>query len=84
MIHRNTSNYKSWDFRGKEVWSIGVSLDHYLCQRIKPYDTKAEKISYTVEFRHQTITTSEVNPEDRILHGIATLINSLTGAPIDQ
>ena len=29
MIHRKTSTRKSWDFRGKEGWSIGVALDRY-------------------------------------------------------
>ena len=63
MIHRKTSNRKSWDFRGEDGWSIGTALDHYRRQRFIPKDTKAEKISDTVEFRHQTINTPVVTPE---------------------
>ena len=84
MIHRKTSNRKSWDFIGKEGWSIGVSLDHYRCQRVIPQDAKVKKISDTVEFCHQTITTPVVTPEDRIPHGITTLKYALTDAPTAQ
>ena len=35
-----------------------------------------------MEFRHQTITTPVVTPEDHILHGITTLTNALTDAPM--
>ena len=37
-----------------------------------------------VEFRHQTITTPVVNPEDRILRGLTILIDSLTDATTSQ
>ena len=84
MIHRKTSNRKSWDFIGKEGWSIGVSLDHYRCQRVIPQDAKVKKISDTVEFCHQTITTPVVTPEDRIPHGITTLKYALTDEPTAQ
>ena len=84
MIHHKTYNIKSWDFRGKEGWSIGVSLDHYWFQRIILHKTKAEQISDTSKFRHQTITTSVVTLEDRILHGITRLKNALTDAPTAQ
>ena len=84
IIHRKTSNRKSWYFRGKEGCSIGVDLYHYQCQRIIPHDTKAYQIFDTVEFRHQTITTPVVTPEYRILHGITTLIYAITDAPTSQ
>ena len=35
-----------------------------------------------MEFRHKTITTPVVTPEDHILHGITTLTNALTDAPM--
>ena len=60
-----------------------MSLDIY-CQQIVPHDTKADQISDTVEFRHQTITTPVLTPEDRILPGITTLMDALTDAPTAQ
>ena len=81
MIHKKTSTQHSWDFQGKEGWSVGVVLEHYRCDRVVAKDTKAEAISDTVEYRHQSITSPTVTPANRILHGIYTLTNALTNAP---
>ena len=75
---------KLWDFRGKEGWCIGVALDHYRYQRVIPKNTKDEKISNTVEFRHKTITNPVVTPEYSIIHGLTTLTDALIDAPTDQ
>ena len=45
---------------------------------------QGQKISNTVEFRHQTITTPVVTPEDRILHGLTMLVDALADAPTAQ
>ena len=37
-----------------------------------------------MKFRHQTITTPVVTPEDQILHGLTILTYALTDVPIDQ
>ena len=60
---------------------MGVALEHYRCDRVVVKDTKAEAISNTVEYCHQSITDPTVTPVDRILHGIYTLTNALTDAP---
>ena len=50
------------------------------------YNTRhqGQKISETVEFLHQTITTLLVMPENRIPHGLTTLAYSLTDVPTSQ
>ena len=40
MIHKKTSNLKSWDFRSKGGWSVGVSFEHYRCRLVIPADTR--------------------------------------------
>ena len=84
MINHKASNCKSWDYIGREVWSVGVALDHYQCQWIIPHNTKVDKISDTVELRHQTTTTPMVNPKDRILHGLKTITDDLMDLPKSQ
>ena len=81
MIHKKTSNLKSWDFRSKEGWSVGVLFEHYRCQLVIPADTRDISVSDTVEFLHHFITTPTLTPEDRILHGINTLSNSIQDKP---
>ena len=56
MIHKKSSTRHSWDFCGKEEWSVKVTFEHYRCNRVIAKDTKAKAISDTVEFCHQFIT----------------------------
>ena len=81
MIHKKTSNRKSWNFCSKEGWSVGVSFEHYRCQLVIPADTREINFSDTVEFLHHFITTSTLIPEDRILHGINTLSSAIKDRP---
>ena len=81
MIHKKTSNRKSWDFRSKEGWSVGVSFEHYRCQLVIPADTREINFSDTVEFLHHFITTPTLTPEDCILHGINTLPSAIQDRP---
>ena len=77
MIHKKTYNRKSWDFRSKEGWSVGMSFEHYRFQLVIPSDTRAINVSDTVEFLHHFITTPTLSPEDCILHGINTLSSAI-------
>ena len=42
---------------------------------------KAEQISNTVEFRHQTITQPTLTSDDRVLHGMQNFTVALKDAP---
>ena len=81
MIHKKTSNRKYWDFCSKEGWSVGVLFEHYRCQLVIPADTREINVSNTVEFLHHFITTPNLTPEDRILHGIKTLSSAIQDRP---
>ena len=83
MIHKKTSNRKYWDFRSKEVWSVGVSFEHYYCQFTIPANTREINVPDTVEFLHNFITAPTLTPEDCILHGINTLSCAIKDKPSD-
>ena len=77
MIHKKTSNRKSWEFCSKEVWSVGVLFEHYRCQLVIPDDTREINVSDTVEFLHYFITTPTLTPEDCILHEINKISSAI-------
>ena len=56
IVHAKPGRRKSWDFRGKDGWSVGVSLKHYRCQLVIPKLSKSLVTSDTTEFRHHHIT----------------------------
>ena len=80
-IHKKTFNRKSWDFRSKEGWSVGVSFEHYRCQLVITADTREINVSDTMEFLHHFITTPTLTLEDCILHGINTLSSAIQDKP---
>ena len=59
-------------------------IDHYICQRIIPHDTKAEQISDMVELHHRTITAPVVTLEDPILQWLTTLKDAFMDASISN
>ena len=79
LIHKKTSRRKSWDMRALDEWSIGVSLEHYRCQRVVTKESRAERVSDTVEFRHHRIMTPMMTPEDRVIRSIERLVSVLKG-----
>ena len=81
IIHKKTSNGKSWEFRSKERWSVGVLFEHYRCQLVIPTDTREINVSDTVEFIHHFTTTPTLTLEDFILHGTNTLSSTIKYRP---
>ena len=50
LIHNKPSKRKSWDMRALDGWSTGVSMEHYRCQTAVTKESRAQRISDTVEF----------------------------------
>ena len=81
IIHKNTGNRLSWDYRGQDGWGYGVAVYHYRCQNVIAHNTKAAQVSDTVEFRHHHITQPSPTSNGRYLHGMQTLTGALKNAP---
>ena len=84
IILKKPSVRNTWDFRRKDGWSLGCSLEHYWCQRVAPKDTKSVQISDTLKYRHHYITQPTLTTEDRVLHWFQTLTCALENAPIQM
>ena len=50
IVHTKLRRRQSWDFRGKDGWTIGVSLKHYRCQVVTLKLSKSTVISDTTKF----------------------------------
>ena len=81
ISHDKPSKRKSWSLRRKDGWIVGVSLEHYRCQRFIPKDSRALSISDTIEFCHQHLTQPSVTAEDRVLHWMQQLTLALQESP---
>ena len=56
IVHAKPGRCKSWDFCGKDGWSVGVFLKHYSCQLLIPKLSKSLVTFDTTKFRHYHIT----------------------------
>ena len=81
IIHKKASRSHSWEFRGKDGWSVVAAMDHYSCQNVVSKDTKTNMLSDTIKFRHRKLTLPSVTPEDKVIHGVQQLTASLKITP---
>ena len=81
IAHNKPSTRNSWDYRGEEGYSVGVSMQHYRSQRYANARTHSVKTTDTVEFRHHNVTQPDLTPADRLHHGVQALTKALEGAP---
>eukprot|EP00804_Cyclotella_cryptica_P014538 CCRYP_004830-RA/>CCRYP_004830-RA protein AED:0.09 eAED:0.09 QI:0/0/0/1/1/1/3/0/993 len=81
IIHNKVMTCKSWDFCGREGFSIGPALLHYRCFQVVDTSTKNLVISDTVEFRNSYLHQPTVTYEDCLLHAINFLSTAISDAP---
>ena len=56
-------------------------MDHYRFQKVVSKDTKTEMVSDTIEFSDHKLTLISVTLEDKVLHGVQQLTESIKNTP---
>ena len=64
LIHSNPDKQKTWDFRARNCYNIGLALEHYRCYRAIDANTKAKLVSDTVRCLKSYLTQPTVTPAD--------------------
>ena len=80
LAHHKPDVRASWDFRAEDGWGIGVSLEHYRCQRYVARATHGERVTDTCTFRHPSLEQPRPTADDRLQHGMLKLADALTNA----
>jgi hypothetical protein len=81
IIHNKNAQHHTWDFHGREGWSIGAAMESYRCNKVILRDTMAVCVSDTAEYHHHHLTLPTVTPADSILHGLHLLTSALHNIP---
>jgi hypothetical protein len=63
QTHVKPDNRLSWDTRSESGFNLGTSMEHHQCFRVYVTRTRATRISDTVLFKHQYITSPIISPE---------------------
>jgi hypothetical protein len=67
QTHVKPNNHLSWDTRSEPGFNLGTSKEHHQCFRVYVTRTRATKISNTVLFKHQYMTSRTISPEYHVV-----------------
>ena len=79
QMHDKPNNRTTWAPHAIDGWYINTSPDHYRCFTIFNKETRAERVSDTVFFKHKYLTQPTVTPKDAIMMAAKQLAKALAG-----
>ncbi len=79
QMHVKPNNHLSWDTRSEPGFNLGTSMEHHQCFRVYVTRTRATRISNTVLFKHQYMTSPMISPESHVVAAVQQLITALRG-----
>jgi hypothetical protein len=79
QMHVKPDNRLSWDTRLEPGFNLGTSMEHHQCFRVYVTRTRATRISNTIVFKHQYITSPIISPEFHVVAAAQQLIMALQG-----
>ncbi|MBM5801495.1 MAG: hypothetical protein FJ077_11840 [Cyanobacteria bacterium K_DeepCast_35m_m2_023] len=79
QLYESNARRGTWAEHSTDGWYIGTSTEHYRCHRIYVKQTRSERISDTVFFKHKYITQPTVTQADIIVKALDDLTQALKG-----
>jgi hypothetical protein len=79
QTHLKPDNHLSWDTRSEPGFNLGTSMEHHQCFRVYVTRTRATRISNTIVFEHQYITSLAISPESHVVAAVQQLVTALQG-----
>ncbi len=77
QMHVKPDNRLSWDTGLEPGFNLGTSMEHHRCFRVYVTRTRATRISNTVLFKHQYITSPTISPESHVVAAVQQLVTAL-------
>ena len=82
QVHEKTDKRGTWSYHSVDGWYLNTSPEHYRVHNCHIKQTKQERFSDTVHFKHKTITNPELSPHDKIMMAIANCREAINGKVI--
>ncbi len=79
QTHVKPDDCLSWDTRLEPGFNLGTSMEHHQCFRVYVMRTRATRISDTVVFKHQCITSPPISHESHVVAAAQQLVTALQG-----
>ena len=79
QVHEKTDKRGTWAYHSVDGWYLNTSPEHYRVHNCHIKQTKQERFSDTVHFKHKSITNPELSPQDKIMMAIASCREAIEG-----
>jgi hypothetical protein len=79
QMHVKPNNRLSWDTRSEPGFNLDTSMEHHQCFRVYVTRTRATRISDTILFKHQYITSPTISPEFHVVAAVQQIVTALQG-----
>jgi hypothetical protein len=79
QVHEKTDKRGSWAYHSVDGWYLNTSPEHYRVHNCFIKDTKSERLTDTIQFKHKNITNPSITPADKIMHALADCKTALQG-----
>ena len=77
QVHETNERRGTWAANSTDGWYLRTSPEHYRCHIIYAKNTRSERVSDTVFFKHKYITEPTLTPEDTIVKALDDLTQAL-------
>jgi hypothetical protein len=77
QVHENSERRGTWAANSSDGWYLRTSPEHYRCHVIYSKNTRSERITDTVHFKHKYITEPTLTTEDTIVKALNDLTQAL-------
>ena len=86
QIHEKTDKRGTWAYHSIDGWYLRTSPEHYRTHICATKDTKSERLTDTIEFKHKHITNPTVTHADKLMKALADSIETIknTGGTVSQ
>ena len=81
QVHEKTDSRGTWAYHCVDGWYLYTSPDHYRTHVCHIKETKSDRLSDTVHFKHKNITNPELTHADKVMKAIASLSSILKCKP---
>jgi hypothetical protein len=79
QIHEKTDKQGTWSYHSLDGWYLNTSPEHYHIHNCHIKNTKAERSTDTLQFKHKNITNPTLLHTDKLMNALAHCKAALMG-----
>ncbi len=79
QVHEKADSRGTWAYHTVDGWYINTSPEHYRTHTCHIKETRSERFSDTVDFKHKRITNPSITNADKVMVAIREVVKTIKG-----